>query len=327
MLTLSSLPSCCARAPPHAQTNMLTMSSSPSCCARAPRAQAVRAACAARGARRGRRPGACARASLQQPCLACGRALPGQDGLKARRARRPTGTGPLRPLDEAGAPGVRQSAGGAFSPSRGLSVQPEAHVGPDKAGPAPARAPRAAPGAHRQHPLLLRPHARAERPARAADAAVEQRAPVLGAVDCERLHVVLHVQQPAVARAVHDLVQRVGLARRAALAQRDRRERHVPRVEQVALLQRRCGPRGASGRAGRGRRGRRRAGAASARQNGLALVFGHSAVAAAASPTLCVAASAHGLGYRCRRAVRPAPGAQLGAAARCVFNSPDVPCR
>lgn len=109
----------------------------------------------------------------------------------------------------------------------------------------------------RQHPLLLAPHPAPVRPRCLADALVEQCLPVVGTVDGQRLHVVLHVQQAACrpvvsggvprrpARAppqprtrlalVHHLVQRVGLAGAGALLA----ERDVAGAEQLALFQRR----------------------------------------------------------------------------------------
>jgi hypothetical protein len=62
--------------------------------------------------------------------------------------------------------------------------------------------------AHRQHPLLLAPHARAVGPARGAHAAVKQRLPVRRVVPLQRVHVVVHVQQAAVLGAVHHLQRR-----------------------------------------------------------------------------------------------------------------------
>ena len=59
--------------------------------------------------------------------------------------------------------------------------------------------------AHREHPLLLGPDARACGPLRAAHPGVEQRAPVLWAIDGQRLQVVLHVQEAAVVGSVDDL--------------------------------------------------------------------------------------------------------------------------
>mmetsp|Transcript_26496 Transcript_26496/g.44362 ORF Transcript_26496/g.44362 Transcript_26496/m.44362 type:complete len:543 (+) Transcript_26496:450-2078(+) len=87
-------------------------------------------------------------------------------------------------------------------------------------------------GDAREHPLLLGPHAGAVGPLAATGALVEERLPVLGAVDGERLHVVLHVQQTTVLAAVDDLVQVVRLVRVGA-----RRERHVLCVEQVPVRQ------------------------------------------------------------------------------------------
>ena len=58
---------------------------------------------------------------------------------------------------------------------------------------------------HRQDPLLLGPHAGAVGPVRLADAAVEELLPVLRAVLAQLLHIVLHVQQPAIVRQVPHL--------------------------------------------------------------------------------------------------------------------------
>ena len=61
----------------------------------------------------------------------------------------------------------------------------------------------------RENPLLLAPHAGTVRPRRPPHARVEERAPVRAVEPRECLHVVLHVEEPAGAAPVHDLVQAV----------------------------------------------------------------------------------------------------------------------
>eukprot|EP00955_Chlamydomonas_euryale_P022450 237259-Chlamydomonas_euryale.AAC.8 len=109
--------------------------------------------------------------------------------------------------------------------------------------PPPRLSPEPPPGdphAHRQHPLLLAPDARTVRPARGADALGEDLAPVLGAVLRQRLHIMMHVEQAAVLRAVDHLVERVGLA--ACGATLNVLERHELGGEWLrqTLVQRRC---------------------------------------------------------------------------------------
>mmetsp|Transcript_3658 Transcript_3658/g.10407 ORF Transcript_3658/g.10407 Transcript_3658/m.10407 type:complete len:553 (+) Transcript_3658:107-1765(+) len=95
-----------------------------------------------------------------------------------------------------------------------------------------------------QHPLLLAPHAAAVRPGSLPDPLVEQRLPVLGAVDRQRLHVVLDVQEPPVVGAIDDLVEGVLLSggHDELLLLVVLREWFKVRVEKVTLLHGRSPP-------------------------------------------------------------------------------------
>jgi hypothetical protein len=82
----------------------------------------------------------------------------------------------------------------------------------------------------REHELLLGPDARAVGPGGAADAGVEEVAPVGSRKPSERLHVVLDVEEAAGAGPVDDLVERVALV---GVAVGGRRKGNVPRGESL----------------------------------------------------------------------------------------------
>jgi hypothetical protein len=82
----------------------------------------------------------------------------------------------------------------------------------------------------REHELLLGPDARAVGPGGAADAGVEEVAPVGSRKPSERLHVVLDVEEAAGAGPVDDLVERVALV---GIAVGGRRKGNVPHGESL----------------------------------------------------------------------------------------------
>lgn len=94
--------------------------------------------------------------------------------------------------------------------------------------------------AHRQHPLLLGPHSRAERPGGAAHPAVKQGAPVLWPILFQCIHVVYDIQQAAVLGTVDYIIQRVGLLGVPGIPLQHSLEGNILCPEQVALVERGC---------------------------------------------------------------------------------------
>ena len=85
----------------------------------------------------------------------------------------------------------------------------------------------------REDPFFLGPDAGAVRPRGLADAGIEEVAPVLAVVGFQGGDIVLDVEQPAGSRAVHDLVEGVGLV--GGLVRWVRVERDVLGGEEVGV--------------------------------------------------------------------------------------------